>query len=121
MFERGRIMADELDYFSIGQRIRKYRRSYNMSQEELAEKVNISVTHLSHIETGNTKLSLTVLVKISEALSVSTDDILNDRAVITKNTISDETIKLLESCSVYELSIASDTLKTLITSIRMNQ
>ena len=51
----------ELDYFKIGQRIRKYRKAYNLSQEQLADKVGISVSHASHIENGGTKLSLPVL------------------------------------------------------------
>ena len=51
-----------MDYYKIGQRIRKFRKANNLSQEQLAEKIGISVTHLSHIETGNTKLSLQVLV-----------------------------------------------------------
>ena len=49
-----------MDYFEIGQKIRKYRKEKGLSQEQLAEKVNISVTHMSHIETANTKLSLPV-------------------------------------------------------------
>ena len=51
-----------MDYYEIGQRIRKNRRALGLSQEELAEKIGISSTHMSHIETGNTKLSLPVLV-----------------------------------------------------------
>ena len=47
-----------MDYYAIGQRIRKFRKACGLSQEELAEKVGISTTHMSHIETGNTKLSL---------------------------------------------------------------
>ena len=47
-----------MDYYKIGQKIRKIRKAHGLSQEELAEKVNISTTHMSHIETGNTKLSL---------------------------------------------------------------
>lgn len=57
-------------YYEIGQRIRHYRKACGLSQEALAEEVGISVTHMSHIETGNTKLSLPVLVNIAEALSV---------------------------------------------------
>lgn len=41
-------------------------KAYNLSQEQLADKVKISTTHISHIETGNTKLCLAVLVKIAE-------------------------------------------------------
>ena len=59
-----------MDYYAIGQRIRKIRKAHGISQEVLAEKANISVTHMSHIETGNTKLSLPVLVDIATTLEV---------------------------------------------------
>ncbi|MBQ7168091.1 MAG: helix-turn-helix transcriptional regulator [Treponema sp.] len=65
-----------MDYAEIGQRIKKYRKVRNISQEQLAEMVNISATHMSHIETGVTKLSLQVLVDISVALDTSTDSLL---------------------------------------------
>ena len=57
-----------MDYYMIGQKIRKFRKSCGLSQEQLAEEVGISTTHLSHIETGNTKLSLPVFFKIASAL-----------------------------------------------------
>ena len=46
-----------MDYYEIGQRIRKFRKAHDLSQEQLAEKVGISTTHMSHIETGNAKLA----------------------------------------------------------------
>ena len=69
-----------IDYYEIGQRVRKFRKAYGLSQEELAEKIGISTTHMSHIETGNTKLSLQVLVDLSLALEVKTDELLFDSA-----------------------------------------
>ena len=65
-----------MDYFEIGQKIRKCRKEKGLSQEQLAEKVNISVSHMSHIETANTKLSLPVLVDIATVLQVQTDELL---------------------------------------------
>ena len=62
-----------MEYYKIGQQIRKIRKVRQLSQEELAEQVGISTTHMSHIETGNTKLSLPVLVKLASVLEVSTD------------------------------------------------
>ena len=50
-----------MDYNKIGEQIRKIRKAHGLSQEELAERVNISTTHMSHIETGSTKLSLIAL------------------------------------------------------------
>ena len=55
-----------MDYYAIGQRIRKFRKAQNLSQEALAEQANISTTHMSHIETGNTKLSLTDIVRAAK-------------------------------------------------------
>ena len=64
-----------MDYFEIGQKIRKYRKEKGLSPEQLAEKVKFSVTHMSHIETANTKLSLPVLVDIATVLQVQTDEL----------------------------------------------
>ena len=57
-----------MDYYQIGQRIRTFRRAKGLSQEALAEQAGISVTHMSHIETGNTKLSLPVCLALAQAL-----------------------------------------------------
>ena len=100
-----------MDYYLIGQRIRKFRKAHSFSQEELAEKVGISTTHMSHIETGNTKLSLTVLVKLALALEVNTDDILFDQALINKSSLTNQIIELLNASSPQELIIIYDIIK----------
>lgn len=99
-----------MNYFEIGQRIRRYRRAKGLSQEELAEKVGISTTHMSHIETGNTKLSLGVLVLLATALEVRTDDLLFDLPHADCAAASAEILALLEDCSVRELKILKDIL-----------
>lgn len=63
---------------------------------------------MSHIETGNTKLSLPVLVKLSLILEVSTDDILFNSSLINKSTLTDKVIELLNECSPQELIIICD-------------
>ena len=65
-----------MDYYKIGQRIRKFRKAYHLSQEQLAEKVGISTTHISHIETGNSIPSLQVFVDILNVLECSADQLL---------------------------------------------
>lgn len=81
-----------MNYAEIGQRIRKYRKQQNLSQEQLAEKIGISTTHMSHIETGSTKLSLPVLVDLAVNLKVKTDCLLFNE----NNSTNEKTIKLLE-------------------------
>lgn len=102
-----------MKYFDIGQRIRRYRKACGLSQEALAGKVGISVTHMSHIETGNTKLSLPVLVKIAEELSVSTDALLFDAPKPDKAKLSDDVQEILDSFEVDELPAAIEVLKAL--------
>lgn len=106
-----------MDYYKIGQRIRKFRKAVNLSQEELAEKVGISVTHMSHIETGNTKLSLPVLVDIAKVLSVQTDELIYDIPQITKSSVKHEISEILDSCSSQEMYILADILKAVKTSL----
>ena len=61
----------QLNYSDIGMRIKAERLRQNMSQERLAEIAELSITHTSHIETGNTKVSLPALVKIANAMGTT--------------------------------------------------
>lgn len=99
-----------MDYYKIGQKIRKIRKAHGLSQEELAERINISTTHMSHIETGNTKLSLPVFVDIAAALEVRTDDLLDNPTATTSNSL-DEIAAVLERCSAQEAKIIVDVVK----------
>lgn len=66
--------------------------------------VSISNTHLSHIETSNTKLSLQLFVDIANALSVQTDERLYDN-IDNRTTLLKDTVELLASSSVQTLNI----------------
>ena len=66
----------ELDYRAIGKRIKIARIKADLTQEALAEKASLSTTHMSNIETGNSKLSLPTIVSLANALSVSVDEFL---------------------------------------------
>lgn len=98
-----------MDYYEIGQRIRKYRKAKGLSQEELAERVNISTTHMSHIETGNTKLSLPVLVDIAAALDVRTDDLLHASSATSSD--MDEIAAVLSRCTARQSKVITDIVK----------
>lgn len=87
------------------------RKAHRLSQEELAERADISVTHMSHIETGNTKLSLQVLVDIAQALEVRTDDLLNESNTDSANTALEEISSVLESCTVPQSKVIVDLVK----------
>lgn len=100
-----------MDYYAIGQRIRRIRKAHGLSQEELAEKVGISTTHMSHIETGNTKLSLPVFVELAEALDVRTDEMLSDGEFASRSAAIEEIVRILDTCTTQEIKVIEDILK----------
>lgn len=60
----------------LGRRIQKRRKELGYTQEELAEKLNLSRTHMGHIEQGRKSPSLEVLDKIARALRVRVKDLI---------------------------------------------
>ena len=57
-----------IDYGEIGRNIRIRCTQKDLKQKDLAEQINISAQHFSHIETGRAQPSLPVLVDIANAL-----------------------------------------------------
>ena len=88
---------NELDFSSIGQRIREVRNDKHLTQEYLANATGVNVSHISNIETNKVKVSLTLLVQICNALDVTMDYLLENEyhrptSIIEKellNTIKD--------------------------------
>ena len=56
-------------------KLKKYRRSAKMTQEDLAEKVNLSRAYIGYIEQGRNVPSLETLEKIAKALRVKLSDL----------------------------------------------
>lgn len=59
----------------LGRKIQHLRKSIGYSQEALAEKINISRTHMGHIEQGRKSPSLKVMEKLAKALKVKVSDL----------------------------------------------
>ena len=89
----------ELDYIAIGKRIRKFREEQGLTQERLSEMADLTPAHFSHVETGNTKVSLPSLLRIAKELGVTLDDLVFDNLVHTKHVSLKEMDALLSDCS----------------------
>ncbi len=57
----------------LGQNIRKFRKNLGWTQEQLAEKAQISVPFMTQIELGRKSASLEVIENISKSLGVPYD------------------------------------------------
>lgn len=62
-------------YNTFKENIKYYRKKLNLTQEELAEKADISISYIKQIESNKEykNVSLTVILKLSKALEVSVD------------------------------------------------
>ncbi len=69
------------DLIEIGNRISKRRKHLGLTQEALAEKMNVSVQMISNLERGNKAIKIENLIKISDILNVSTDYILKGEII----------------------------------------
>ena len=66
------------DYIEIGRRIRQCREEHGFSHEKVAELCHISPSFYCNIERGSKIMSLETFVSICQALSVSSDYLLNN-------------------------------------------
>ena len=93
----------ELDFQKIGKRIRKRRLAYGITQEAIANQLDVNPSHISNIENGRANPSLTVLVKIANILACSVDDFIGHEYTYSQQKISSEMVdsqimKRLQSC-----------------------
>ncbi len=108
-------MQPEIDYTKIGQRIRKARQKLGLNQSELSERVGCSNNHMSHIEIGQTKLSLPMLLKLSYALGENLDYFLLDTPFAKSESIIDaEIAQKLNQCAPATLIAVNKMLDALL-------
>lgn len=67
-----------IDYKLIGERIKRRRKSRGMTQELLAERLNVSIGYVSQVERGITKISLELLGAISSILECDIAELISE-------------------------------------------
>ena len=87
------------DYKLIGERIKKVRQKKGLTQEKLAESLNVSIAYLSRIENGATRLNLKRLNQICNVLDVSEAYLLNGSSEESKTYLNDELNAILRDCT----------------------
>ncbi len=63
--------------YNLGREIFNKRKELGLSQNELAEKLDISREHLAKIETAKRTVSLDLLIEIAQCLNVKVKDLIN--------------------------------------------
>ena len=88
-----------LDYKIIGERLKKARQNKHLTQEQLSEKIDVSVAFLSRIECGSSHINLTRLDELCEILGVTKGSILDGASTNTKDYLNKDFSELLANCS----------------------
>ena len=101
----------EIDYAEVGSRIKHRRKELGMSQEKLAELIDVSVPHMSNIENGKTKFSLQVLIDLANALNTTPDVLLLDQMKSQDKTrcmVIEEIDRELSDCTMAQMTLIEE-------------
>ena len=102
-----------IDYNVIGERIKKVRKNKELTQEQLAEKMDVSIAFLSRIERGSSQINLKRLTQICEILDVSEGEILNGVSNKSNKYLDFEFANLLKDCSSEQQKLIYDIAKVI--------
>lgn len=105
-----------VDYSIIGSRIKQARLKAGLTQQEMAEKTNLSVAFISRVERGSSHINLKRLSEFCSILNISEGFILNGVSDEDDIYLYNEFNAILKKCSpekqklIYKLSklIAED-------------
>ena len=111
----------EPDYKALGKWIRIARINADMTQDRLSTMLEMSPSHMSNIETGSTRISLTALVSIANALGVTVDDLLYDSIVHARPQLERDIQQIVDSCDNYELRVVKDITQSVVDALQANE
>ena len=106
-------MTKEMMNGVLGNAIRTARLEKRMSQEELAEMVGITPTHLKHIESEHRKPSVDVLYKIVTTLTMSLDSVFLPPKAADSDMYK-KAVLLLGQCNQLQLKVSCATIEAML-------
>ena len=107
-----------MNYEIMGKNIARIRNKNHLTQEQLAEKINISTVFVSQIETAVRKPSLETIYKISIALNTTIDNLISNNTLHAKY---DEIKLLLQDKNNDEISFILNILREICSNIKDGQ
>lgn len=105
-----------LDYNIIGERLKRARLNKKLTQENLAEKLDVSVAFLSRIERGSSFVSLKRLNQICSILDITEGEILNGSSKNSNFYLNKDFSNLLKNCPPEKISLIYNIAKVIIDS-----
>lgn len=97
-----------LNLKAIGNNIKKYRKRKGFTQAQLAEMIDISTIHMSHMETGSVSMSLECLIKICDSLGITPDDLLLGEYKLNSKSATKQLSSIMDNLTVDERKLIID-------------
>lgn len=100
-----------MDWTILGNKIKNFRKSNKITQQELANKLEISRSTLSYYELGKIDPNIYTLIKLADIMDCSLDYLVNDKVDITTNDFNidlistNNALNLLEEIQIYNKKI----------------
>ena len=89
-----------LDFEYIGNRLREIRISKGLTQEYIANCVDVNTSHICNIENNRVKISLTTLVNVCNALDVTLDYVLHKEYTNSQLPLENSVLKKFRQCDL---------------------
>ncbi|SKC87821.1 helix-turn-helix domain-containing protein [Maledivibacter halophilus] len=102
-----------MDNVKLGKRIREERLRLGLTQEDLAEYSNISLTYMGRVERGERNMTVKTLVNIANALGVTIDYLLDSVVNIKDDNLIKQWLQLTHNRSDKEKKMAIDVIKVM--------
>lgn len=102
-----------IDYSIVGERLKKARLSKHLTQEKIAEQLDVSVAFLSRIERGSSQINLKRLNQLCAILDVSEGYILSGSSANSKSYLEEDFKELLDKCSPEKQKLIYNIAKTI--------
>lgn len=91
-------MKQEISYEKLGLKIKELRTKQGFTQDNLAAMVGVNTSHISNIENNHTKVSLNVLLAITNSLNTSIDFLLSEQYTNSSLALDNEIIRAINGC-----------------------
>ncbi len=102
-----------IDYSVIGERLKRARKEKHFTQEQLAEKLDVSIAFLSRIERGSSQINLKRLSQVCEILDITEGEILNGVSSKSSKYLDADFANLLKNCSSEKQKLIYDVAKVI--------
>lgn len=114
-------MTNDIDYTKIGIRLKRYRQKAHLTQEMLADKIDVATSTIAHAESGTSKPSLPLLLKVANVLNITLDQLVCDNLPVAEIYLDKDIADLLNDCTITEKQIIRDIITVTKDTLRKNR